>query len=232
MPFAARSPIAPLSDPLAPIAFDAYVRARLPLTRPATLPEIALHLAQTSSSLSRCVATARDDALTPYWAYLWAGGAVLARHLLDRPHAVAGRRVLDLGAGSGVAAIAAALAGAAEVTAADIDPNAARAVALNAIANGVRASVILGDLTVGPPPDVDVVLVGDLFYAPALVTPVRDFLDRCVSAGIQALVGDPWRAPLPRDRLRLIAEYDAPDFGGGAHAVTTAAAVFAYEASS
>ncbi|WP_292129155.1 50S ribosomal protein L11 methyltransferase, partial [Mesorhizobium sp.] len=79
----------------------------------------------------------------PYWAYAWAGGAVLARYVLDRPSTVAGRRVLDLGAGSGLVGIAAARAGAREVTAAEIDRNGIVALRLNAEANGV-AIIIIG----------------------------------------------------------------------------------------
>ncbi|WP_292247577.1 methyltransferase, partial [Mesorhizobium sp.] len=70
-----------------------------------------------------------------YWAYAWAGGTVLARYILDRPQTVAGRRVLDLGAGSGLVGIAAAKAGARAVIAAEIDRNGIVALGLNAAAN-------------------------------------------------------------------------------------------------
>ncbi|TIR64473.1 MAG: methyltransferase, partial [Mesorhizobium sp.] len=143
----------------------------------------------------------------PYWAYAWAGGAVLARYVLDRPSTVAGRRVLDLGAGSGLVGIAAARAGAREVTAAEIDRNGIVALRLNAEANGVAIIIIGEDISAGPPPSVDVVLAGDVFYGQAVARRIVPFLDRCLAAGIEVLVGDPGRAWLPRRRIRLLGEY-------------------------
>jgi predicted nicotinamide N-methyase len=155
------------------------------------------------------------DVATPYWAYHWGGGLALARYILSHPELVTGRTVLDLGAGSGIVAIAAAKAGAKNVVAADIDPYAIAVTGLNAAANGVAVSPFLGDLTTGSPPEVDVVLVGDLFYDADLAERVTAFLDDCLRSKIEVLVGDPWRAFLPRTRLRLLAEYPGPDFGQG-----------------
>lgn len=188
------------------------------------MPEIRLHRAGPRSGLMR-LADADPDFGSPYWARPWGGGLALARHVLDRPETVAGRRVLDLGAGSGLVAIAARLAGASAVTAADVDPYAVTATRLNAAANGVAVETAQGDLTAGNPPDVDLMLVGDLFYDPDLATQVLAFLERCVAAGIAVLIGDPWRAPLPADRLRVVAEYAVADFGDPDGAAR-AAAVF------
>jgi predicted nicotinamide N-methyase len=138
----------------------------------------------------------------------------LARFVLDRPETVAGRRALDLGAGSGLVAIAAAKAGAATVMAAEIDANARAALGLNAGLNGVVVETVDRDLTGGRPPDVDFLLVGDLFYDKRLARRVTRFLDRCLDAGIAVLVGDVGRAHLPTKRLRPLAGYDVPDFGG------------------
>ncbi|TIM73814.1 MAG: methyltransferase, partial [Mesorhizobium sp.] len=99
-------------------------------------------------------------------AYAWAGGAVLARYILDRPETVAGLRVLDLGAGSGLVGIAAARAGASEVIASEIDRNGVAALGLNAAANGVAIAVVGEDITAGPPPPVDVVAAGDFSFEP------------------------------------------------------------------
>jgi len=171
------------------------------------------------------LADADPDFGSPYWARTWGGGLALARHVLDHPKTVAGKRVLDLGAGSGLVAIAAALAGAGEARAVDVDPYAITATRLNAAANGVVVETILRDLTAGEAPDVDVMLVGDLFYDPVLATRVEAFLRRCVAAGVAVLIGDPWRAPLPGERLRVVAEYPVADYGDPAGA-TRAAAVF------
>ncbi|MCH3755865.1 50S ribosomal protein L11 methyltransferase, partial [Campylobacter coli] len=134
-------------------------------------------------------------------------------YFLDHPEVVKGQRVLELGSGSGIVGIAAAKAGAIHVTAAETDGNAIAAQQLNADLNGVCLSSMHADLTAGPVMVVDLVAVGDLFYAPDLAQRVLLFLDRCLLAGAKVLIGDPGRAHLPRERLQLIAEYAVPDFG-------------------
>lgn len=191
-----------------------FIRTHLPLTPVPGLPGVMLHLAAPTSGLRRLTD------LTPYWAYVWAGGMVLARYLQDQPELVRGRRVLDLGAGSGLVGIVAAQAGA-RVWAAESDPLGCIAIGLNAAANGVVVEVLPGDLLAGEPPDIELILVGDLFYDPALVAPVLRFLDRVLARGIDVLVGDPGRAPLPLDRLDPVASYAVPDFGQPAPAPAT-----------
>lgn len=188
------------------------------------IPEIRLHKAGPTSGLSRLADTEADFA-TPYWAYHWGGGLALARYVLDTPASVSGRTILDLGAGSGLVAIAAMKAGAHSAIAADIDPYATAAATLNAALNGVTLTPLCTDLTTGDPPDVDIVLVPDLFYAEDLARRVTPFLDRCRAQGIDVLIGDPWRAWLPLERLKLLAEYPGLDFGG---ATGKSNAVFAY----
>jgi predicted nicotinamide N-methyase len=200
------------------------LRARLSLATPALLPELRLYRAGPHSGLARLASGAR----APYWAYPWAGGLALARYLLDHAETVAGKRVLDLGAGGGLVAIAAMKAGARAATAIDVDPDAIEMIALNAEANAVTVAALCGDPLDDPPPDVDLVLVGDLFYEASLAARATAFLDRCASAGVGALVGDPWRAPLPRARLDRLAEYRVADFGDALDAATTASAVFAF----
>ncbi|WP_235519190.1 MULTISPECIES: methyltransferase [unclassified Caulobacter] len=192
------------------------------------VPEIRLHRAGPRSGLMR-LAEADPDFGSPYWARPWGGGLALARHVLDHPGVVAGKTVLDLGAGSGLVAIAAALAGAGAVRAADVDPYAVAATRLNAAANGVAVEAVQGDLTAGAPPEVALMLVGDLFYDADLAARVTVFLERCVAAGIEVLIGDPWRAFLPTGRLRVVAEYPVADFGDPDGAAR-AAAVFALKA--
>ena len=198
--------------------------ARLSLSVPALLPELRLYRAGPQSGLGRLVSSGG----APYWAYPWAGGLALARYLLDHPETVAQKRVLDLGAGGGIVAIAAMRAGARQAQAIDIDPDAVETIALNAEANSVTIEAWCGDPLDGPPPDVDLVLVGDLFYEAELATRVTAFLDRCRLAGIGALIGDPGRAPLPRARLERLAEYRLADFGDAPDAAATASAVFAF----
>ncbi|MCB8838485.1 methyltransferase [Aurantimonas sp. VKM B-3413] len=202
-----------------------FIETRFPVEPVPSVSEIVLHSAGPGSGLWR-LARMDDTFASPYWAYLWGGGLALARHVLDHPETVAGRSVLDLGSGSGIVGIAAAKSGARQVIAADTDRYAVAATALNAAANEVVLATVCGDLTAGAPPDVDVVLVGDLFYEADLAARVAAFLDRCVSAGIAVLVGDPRRDFLPHSRLRLLAEYPAMDFAGPAGSRPNA--VFSY----
>ena len=206
------------------IDLEAFMRDRLPLEPVPGAPEIRLHRAGPRSGLMRLAETDPDFG-SPYWARPWGGGLALARHVLDHPDTVRGRRVLDLGAGSGLVAIAAMLAGARAAMAADIDPYAVTATRLNAAANGVIVDAVLADLTGGDPPDVDLLLVGDLFYDPGLAARVMAFLERCRRAGRRVLIGDPWRAFLPAERLGVVAEYPVADYGDPDGA-TRAAAVF------
>jgi len=191
----------------------AFIREYLPVAPVPGIPEIQLHKASPSSRLHRLAEQDEDRFGSPYWAHHWAGGLALARYVLDHPDVVTDRRVLDLGAGGGLVAIAAAKAGAREVLAAETDPYAIAALRLNLALNGAQAEVLHADLTAGGPPNVDLVLVGDLFYAPDLAARVIAFLDRCADAGIPALIGDPWRAPLPVARLTELARYDVAEAG-------------------
>lgn len=205
---------------------EAFILDRLPLEPAPGVPEIRLHRAGPRSGLMR-LAQADPDFGSPYWARPWGGGLALARHVLDHPEIVAGKRVLDLGSGSGLVAIAAALAGAGAVRAVDIDPYAATATRLNAAANGVAVEVTQSDITGGDPPEVDLMLVGDLFYDPDLAERVERFLRRCLAAGIMVLIGDPFRTSLPTERLRVVAEYPVADYGDPDGAAR-AAAVFEF----
>ena len=172
--------------------------------------EIRLHLADEVLPLWHAVQleTADPDAALPYWAFAWAGGLAIASYLRDDPAAVAGRRVFDLAAGSGLCAIAALHAGAAAATSADIDAFALAAVELNARANGCRIAVVGRDVLDEEPPDVDVILAGDCWYEARLAERVLPWLRRAHELGIDVLVGDPGRRYLPTGELRELAAYD------------------------
>nr|WP_204945906.1 50S ribosomal protein L11 methyltransferase [Micromonospora luteifusca] len=184
---------------------------RLRLVPTPFVPEVRLHLAEDAIVWWARMEAAVGHALpAPYWASAWAGGQALARHLLDHPELAAGRRVLDLAAGSGLVAIAAALAGAAQVTANDIDPYAIAAVTLNARANRVAVDAVGDDLLDSTEADADLVVAGDVFYDRAMADRMLPFLQRAAAGGADVLVGDPGRGHLPADRLTVLANYPVP----------------------
>lgn len=187
-----------------------FVRAHTRLTPASYVPELTLHQADDAIALwERTEERAGTRLAPPFWAFAWAGGQALARYLLDHPDLVAGRRVLDLAAGGGVVAVAAAKAGAAAVVATEIDPAALTALRLNAAANGVTITGVLGDVLDGPV-DADLVTAGDIFYNREMATRMLAFLERAAAGGAAVLVGDPGRAYVPRERLTPVAVYPVP----------------------
>jgi predicted nicotinamide N-methyase len=161
---------------------------------------LKLYLAHPGSGLGRIGGT------PPYWAYVWAGGAALAAHVTANPALVRGKRVLDFGAGSGIAGLAAARAQAARVLALDPDPWARAALAENARLNGLDLGLWRGG-------KVDVVLAGDVFYAPEVAAAVLPRLCLLAATGAQVVLGDPGRRDLPRNGLLPLARYPVPDMG-------------------
>jgi predicted nicotinamide N-methyase len=191
------------------------VRGTTRLAAVPLVPEVRIY--QASEPISLWEDTERVTGVTgldpPFWAFAWAGGRALARYVLDHPDAVRGRRVLDVASGSGLVAIAAAKAGAAAVTACDIDPLAAAAIEVNARANRVTVRVLSDDIMTGAgtaAPQADVVLVADAFYELELAATVTRFLAAARAGGASVLAGDFGRRYLPRDRLAAVAAYDVP----------------------
>jgi predicted nicotinamide N-methyase len=204
-----------VSTPISKVgALEPFVMSRvgawdgLRLTRPPLVPEVQLYIADDPIVLrARMEARAGRRMAPPFWASAWVGGQALARYLLDHADLVAGRRVLDVASGSGLVAIAAALAGAAQVTANDIDRYALAAVTMNARANNVPVTVRAGNLLDGHGEDAEVVLAGDVFYSPELAGPMLSFLDRTTARGARVLIGDPGRHHVPRHRLEVVTGY-------------------------
>jgi predicted nicotinamide N-methyase len=213
--------------PAMPVA--AFIRARTSLAAPPLIPELTLYLSgdePTALWAQTERGTGRADLPPPFWAYPWAGGIAVARYLFDHRQHVAGRVVLDLGSGSGLIAIAAALAGAAQVIANDIDPLALAAIPLNAAANGVSVLVSGADLLAseeaaaaalagtGGLPAPDLVVVGDACYERRMAHRMLAFLRRARASGATALLGDPGRSYLPGTGLRALATYAVPAWPG------------------
>jgi len=207
-----------LSAPLAvldPGDFEAarrFIAANTRVLAPPLVPEIRLHLAEESLPIWQRTEEELGEMNVPppYWAFAWAGGQALARYLLDNPALAAGKSVIDLGSGSGLTAIAAGLAGAASVLAADIDALALAAVRLNAALNGVEIATVAADLLAKPPQPAALVLVGDLFYERELALRVTRYIEAAAASGARVLIGDPKRSYFPAGRFRLAAEYQVP----------------------
>jgi predicted nicotinamide N-methyase len=181
------------------------------VTSPHLCPEIELHLVTEGSALWRA-GESELEALgipEPYWAFCWAGGEALARHLLDHPQLVAGRRVLAFGAGSGVEAIAAARAGG-RVWASDIDPIALEAICLNAELNRVQIQTTGRDLLGHRSKAWDVILAGDVCYQAEMAGRVTRWLAQLAADGALVLLGDPGRGMLDPSELLPLAVYHAP----------------------
>ena len=193
-----------------------FVRDHTRPDRPSLVPEVTLRVSDDVVALWEAIEAERGVAPTdpPFWAAAWPGGQALARYVLDTPAAVAGCSVLDLGAGSGLVAVAAALAGAARVVASDVDPFSHAAVVVNAEANGVAPIAVLGDVLGEQPPAVDVVLAGDVCYDRVMSERVLPWLEAARARGAEVYLGDPGRPYVPVDRLERVATFDVPDTEG------------------
>ncbi len=189
-----------------------FIRAQTRLEHPSLVPELVLHLASRATDLWEATeATLERTGLPPpYWAFAWPGGQALARLTLDRPETVRGKRVLDFAAGSGVAALAAAKAGAAHVTACEIDAFACQAMALNADANGLALEILDIDVLAKPASGWNVIFAGDVFYEKPMADKVWPWLKAAAATGVHVLVADPGRAYLPATGLTEIARYTVP----------------------
>lgn len=189
-----------------------FVRDNTRVETPPLVPEIRLHLATEVTPIWQATeATLARHALPPpFWAFAWAGGQALARYLLDHRREVAGRDVLDFGSGSGLVAIAAAMAGAARVTAAEIDPFAAAAIALNAKLNGAEIGIVTDDLLFSSEPLWPVVTAGDVCYEQPMAAAVTEWLRRRARGGSHVLLADPGRAYRPGQGVLELARYEVP----------------------
>jgi predicted nicotinamide N-methyase len=179
------------------------------ILRPPLAPEIHLYLSGDPVALWERLggATAPQERF-PFWSVAWAGGQAIARYLLDHPGEIVDRRVLDFGSGSGMCAIAAAKAGARAPIAADIDPISREAIRANGELSGVTVAVCEADVTRGQPPEVDVILAGDVCYERDMSAALLPWLRRMHREGIRVLVGDPGREYFPCAEFTYIAQYD------------------------
>ena len=190
---------------------EIFIRDNTDVLSPPHVPEVRLRLATEAHDL--WLKTEEElEAIglpPPFWAFAWAGGQGLARHVLDHPHLLAGKTVLDFASGSGLVAIAARMAGASSVLAADIDPWSETAIRLNAALNDVSVESSAADL-VGQDAGWDVVLAGDVFYDRAFADVLIPWFTALAARGASVLVGDPGRAYCPRERMEALATSQVP----------------------
>ncbi|MEM6460819.1 MAG: methyltransferase [Pseudomonadota bacterium] len=186
-----------------------FIAENTALMTPPHVPEISLYLASEAHELWQKTEQELDaiGLPPPYWAFAWAGGQGLARYILDNPHWVKDRSVLDFASGSGLVAIAAKSAGAAAVTACDTDPWAAMATAMNAAFNSTVIA-LRSDNLIGTDDGWQVVLAGDVFYDQDLAASLLPWFKALRKRGADILIGDPGRYYRPRNHLSERAVYE------------------------
>jgi predicted nicotinamide N-methyase len=184
-----------------------FIRDNTILAATDLVPEIALYLASEITPIWHATEAwlAERNVAPPFWAFAWPGGQALARHALDHPQLIGGKRVLDFAAGCGIASVACALSGAASVEAAEVDRLAAAAIALNAAANRVPVATTLGDV-VGARCRWDLILCGDVCYEAPMTGHILPWLLR-MAAEAEVWIADPGRAYLPARGLRAFSRY-------------------------
>lgn len=191
---------------------EEFIRRHTRLQHPPLVPEVSLYLADDIMRLWELLGDESDgdNPGIPFWGSAWVGGQALARYIIEHPDEVAGKSVFDLATGSGLCAIAASRTGAASVTAADIDTLATCAAQLNAAANAAAIDVHRRDMLALPPPEVDVILAGDVCYEEEMSRQILPWLREASRLGVHVLIGDPGRHYFPREIMSPLGAYDVP----------------------
>ncbi|MBN9515861.1 MAG: methyltransferase [Alphaproteobacteria bacterium] len=200
--------------PRLPADPQGFIRANTALEAPAMVPEFKLWLASEYVPIWQATEAWLEEQNIdpPYWAFCWPGGQAVARYLLDNPRLVAGKRVIDFAAGSGVSSMAAAKAGAAAVVANDIDELSLIAARLNAEANGLAVDTSSADWLAGADgdPEADVVIAGDVCYEREMSVRALAWLRGHAARGRLVLLGDPGRNYFSAQGLEECARYEIP----------------------
>ena len=193
--------------------FAAFIAANTEIVAPPLIPEIKLRLATEITPIWQATETELQEIgiPPPFWAFCWPGGQALARYVLDNPDIVRGKRVLEFAAGGAVSGVAAAVGGAAEVIANDIDAMAVAAAQINAALNKVTLTPSTENYLMRETPGgCDVILAGDIFYEQSPAVEIEAFLRREAASGAVVLIGDPGRKYLPIKNLQEVMRYEVP----------------------
>jgi len=191
---------------------EVFVLANTAPGRASLVPEFELRLATEITPIWQATEgfLRAENMAPPFWAFAWPGSQALARNILDEPSRVRGARVLDFAAGCGLAALAAAAAGAASVEACDIDPISAAAMAINARTNRLPIRIHAKDVVGTSPGSWDLILCGDVCYEGPMTRHILPWLRAQATQAI-VWVADPGRAYLPApDAMQAFACYDVP----------------------
>jgi predicted nicotinamide N-methyase len=190
----------------------AFIRAQTVPATASLVPEITLQLATEITPLWQLTEERMKGGILPppFWAFAWPGGQGMARYVLDNPDLVKGKRVLDFAAGCGIAAIAAAKAGAKRAMADDIDLLSQTVMPMNAELNGVSIDIYRIMDMQKPFTGVDLILLGDGCYEQSMSATIMRWLYLCAAKSIRVLIADPGRAYVPQDGMRELARYDVP----------------------
>ena len=191
-----------------------FIRTNTALEAPAMVPEFRLWLASEYVPIWQATEAWLEEQNVdpPYWAFCWPGGQAIARYLLDNPSLVAGKRVIDFAAGSGVSSMAAARCGAASGVANDIDRLSLIAASLNASANGLSIETSSEDWLAGVAghPEADVVIAGDVCYEREMSVQALAWLRSHAEKGRLVLLGDPGRNYFSAQGLEELGRYEIP----------------------
>ena len=193
--------------------FAAFITANTEIVSPPLVPEIKLRLATEITPIWQATETELQEIgiPPPFWAFCWPGGQALARYVLDNPDIVRGKRVLEFAAGGAVSGIAAAVGGAGEVIANDIDAMAVAAAQINAALNKVTLTPSTENYLMRETPGgCDVILAGDIFYEQSPAVEIEAFLRREAASGAVVLIGDPGRKYLPIKNLQEVMRCEVP----------------------
>ena len=203
--------ISPFIDAPPDAVLEELLDRYAPFERTALCPELQVFYARSLVTVWEAAEKVAGRVLeAPFWAYPWAAGLAIARVILDDPGLVAGRQVIDIGAGGGIASLAAAHAGAARVVANDLDPWAAATVRLAAARQSLHVQTLTADLTSDPSlvDEYDVILCGDLLYEQSQAPLQHALLRRAANRGALVLAGDAGRTYFRVDGLTQIREFE------------------------
>jgi len=201
-----------MRDPRGAPRLEALVSSSTHVQTAPLCPEIHLHLKPAPETFDGFRARLPRDVhgAPPYWSVAWPGGQAVARYILDNKQVVVGARVADLGAGSGLCAIAAMLAGAESACVVDCDPVGLAAAQINAKLNRTAVEATCADLAILKLEGVHVVLAGDLWYEPFVARQATRLLRNLARQSWAVIAGDPGRSYFPGLGRELLATYQVP----------------------